>query len=390
MPGPNTASPTVVVAEDEPTMRAALTALFDMNGAPRLVGVAADTEEAIWLVHALRPDVALLDVRMPGGGAARVARAIRDGALPTRVLALSGHEDRAFVLEMLRAGAAGYLVKGTPARDIFDAIAKVARGESVVSPELTSGVVDELAVWLGREEREEEDRRRRAQFVEDIVTGDGLTIEVQPIVSLTQRTTIGSEALSRFSVRPDEGPQYWFSEARHVGLLERLEMAAARAAVSLIDRLPSDEFLALNLSPASVMASMAGDAFADVQAERLVIEITEHAPVENYEELAQALTAFRAHGGRLAVDDAGAGFASLQHILQLCPDFIKLDIGLTRGIETDRARRALAAGLISFASELGATVIAEGVETEEQLRALVDLGVGCGQGYHLGRPGPIA
>lgn len=387
---PNTAGPTVVVAEDDPTMRAALTALFDMRDAPRLVGVAADTDEAIWLVHSLRPDVALLDVRMPGGGAARVAREIRDGALPTRVLALSGHDDRSFVLEMLRAGAAGYLVKGTPARDIFGAIARVAHGESALSPELTSGVVDELAAWLGREERDDEDRRRRRQLVEDILADGGPTIVVQPVVNLARRTTIGREALSRFSARSDEGPQYWFSEARDVGLLGRLEMMAARAAVALIDRLPSDEFLALNLSPDSVMTSMQEDAFANAPAERLVIEITEHAPVENYEELAATLGAFRSRGGRLAVDDAGAGFASLQHILQLRPDFIKLDIGLTRGIETDRARRALAAGLISFANELGATVIAEGIETEEQLRALVELGVGCGQGYHLGRPGPIA
>jgi EAL domain-containing protein (putative c-di-GMP-specific phosphodiesterase class I) len=318
-----------------------------------------------------------------------VARVIRDETLPTRVLALSAYEDRSLLLEMLRAGASGYLVKGTRSREIFDAIGRVAGGESVVSPELTSGVVDELALWLEREDRIDQDLRRRAGQVEDLLTGDALSIVFQPIVSLSRRAPVGCEALSRFGVRPEEGPQYWFSEARQVGLLEELEIAAARAAVSRTEQLPPDGFLALNLSPGSAIAITEGNALGTLPANRLVIEITEHAPVEDYDGLARALEAFRFRGGRLAVDDAGAGFASLRHILQLRPDFIKLDIGLTRGIESDHARRALAAGLTSFAAELGAVVIAEGIETEEQVEALVELGVACGQGYHLGEPGSI-
>ena len=120
-----------------------------------------------------------------------------------------------------------------------------------------------------------------------------------------------------------------------------------------------------------------------------MIEITEHAPVADYDALAQAIRPLRAHGVRLAVDDAGAGFASLRHILRLSPDVIKLDRALTAEIDSDAPREALAAALILFASRIGSTVVAEGIEREEELRTLRNLGVLYGQGYYLARPLPV-
>jgi EAL domain-containing protein (putative c-di-GMP-specific phosphodiesterase class I) len=93
---------------------------------------------------------------------------------------------------------------------------------------------------------------------------------------------------------------------------------------------------------------------------------------------------------RIAVDDAGAGYASFRHILNLAPDLIKLDVFLTQNIHTDRARRALAAALIRFSEETGSKIIAEGVETTLQLKVLRELGVTKAQGYLLGRPMPLA
>ncbi len=122
----------------------------------------------------------------------------------------------------------------------------------------------------------------------------------------------------------------------------------------------------------------------------MVVEITEAAPIDDYDQFAGSLRRVRRLGVRLAVDDAGAGFASLRHILNLVPDLIKLDGTLIAGIEGDRARQALAAGLISFAEVLGASIIAEGIESEGQLAALRALGVECGQGYFLARPQPLA
>src|SRR5262249_15808220 len=124
-------------------------------------------------------------------------------------------------------------------------------------------------------------------------------------------------------------------------------------------------------------------------ASRIVVEVTEHMPVEDYNALNRALERVRALGVRLAIDDAGAGFASLRHILQLAPDFVKLDRTLIDDIERDRSHQALAAGLISFAKKIEATIVAEGIERKAQLRALRDLGVSCGQGFLLARPAPL-
>lgn len=116
----------------------------------------------------------------------------------------------------------------------------------------------------------------------------------------------------------------------------------------------------------------------------MVLEVTEHAAVDDYQALAEGLRDIRTAGGRLAIDDAGAGFASLRHIVRLTPEIIKLDIPLTRGIHADRIRRALASALISFASEVGAAIVAEGVETPEEVDALLALRVRYAQGYLKG------
>jgi EAL domain-containing protein (putative c-di-GMP-specific phosphodiesterase class I) len=120
-----------------------------------------------------------------------------------------------------------------------------------------------------------------------------------------------------------------------------------------------------------------------------VIEITEHARVDNYDELTYALDNLRAHGARIAVDDAGAGYASLQHILRLRPEIIKLDLTITRNVDSDPIRRALTAALVGFAREIGASIVAEGIETADEVNTLKHLGVPSGQGYHLGYPAPI-
>jgi EAL domain-containing protein (putative c-di-GMP-specific phosphodiesterase class I) len=161
-----------------------------------------------------------------------------------------------------------------------------------------------------------------------------------------------------------------------------------RAAVARFADLPAQAYLSVNVSPATVVTGRVGEVVAEVPGERLVVELTEHARVADYDELADALKPLRTRGARVAVDDAGAGFAGLVHILRLVPDIIKLDIGLTRGIDQDPVRRALALSLVGFARDTGAGIVAEGIETAQELEALRDLGITWGQGYFLARPGP--
>lgn len=231
--------------------------------------------------------------------------------------------------------------------------------------------------------------REAEQRIRAALEGGVLSMVFQPIMDLATERVSGLEALARFQTNPPRPPNVWFEEARSVGLQHELELLAVLLALGHLDRIPRMHPLSVNLSPTTIMTPMFREVFAQHQVDRVVLEVTEHAPVEDYDRLQRALSWFREGGGRLAVDDAGAGFASLRHILALKPDIIKLDITLTRGIDKDHALRALARALISFAGDIGALIIAEGIETVEEIEALLDLGVRYGQGYRLGRPAPL-
>lgn len=206
----------------------------------------------------------------------------------------------------------------------------------------------------------------------------------QPIVALQGGSVVGYEALTRFSGH--QLPALAFAAATRAGLGIELEAATLARAVAAADVLPAEAFLSLNASPTFIGSGELGRILTG-QTRPIVLEITEHEPIADYTALRRSLAAL-APQVRLAVDDAGAGFASFRHILELAPDFVKLDIGLVRGIATDPARQALVAGMAFFASERHLRLIAEGIETEAELEAVRRLGVELGQGFLLGRPQP--
>jgi EAL domain-containing protein (putative c-di-GMP-specific phosphodiesterase class I) len=227
-----------------------------------------------------------------------------------------------------------------------------------------------------------------AERVRDVL--DHLTTVFQPVVDLHERRVVGVEALTRFPPQPPMTVDEWFRAAADAGMSPDLEVAALYTAFDTAGELRSDRFLAVNVSPSVAETPAFLEAVAhNFDPARLVIEITEHAPVDDYRQLAGALRPLRNAGARLAIDDAGAGFASLRHVLRLSPDFIKLDLSLVHHIDADPVRRALATSLITFAGEVGATIVAEGIETRFELETLIALGVRYGQGFHLGRPGAL-
>jgi signal transduction histidine kinase len=142
----------VLVAEDEEAVREALVDLLSSDAAIEVVGAAKDTDEAIQMAIDSKPDVALVDVKMPGGGGARAAREIRANSPQTHVVALSAYEDRRTVLEMLRAGVVGYVVKGTSADEILRTVRRSLRGQGSLSVEVTADVIHELVALLDRSE----------------------------------------------------------------------------------------------------------------------------------------------------------------------------------------------------------------------------------------------
>lgn len=212
----------------------------------------------------------------------------------------------------------------------------------------------------------------------------------QPIVAVNDGHVVGVEALSRFVTEPVRPPDRWFAEAAEVGLGSALELTAVRAALNSVRLLPAG-YISVNLSPDTIVSEAFRTllAEADFPARRLVVELTEQVMVDEYSRLRVALDDMRATGVRLAVDDTGAGYASLQHVLELRPDVIKLDQGIVRGIDGDPVRYALAVALAEFGAQAGAQVVAEGVETEGEFHAVRNAGIPCVQGFLVARPASL-
>jgi EAL domain-containing protein (putative c-di-GMP-specific phosphodiesterase class I) len=245
-----------------------------------------------------------------------------------------------------------------------------------------------VADQLDREQLESEKRRLEWSRIRSILDRDDVDVEFQPVFDLVDWKIVSLEALARFWTEPMRSPSVWFAEAAEVGLGVELELAAIRSALQRLDDFPPDVALALNVSPTTALEPRFCELLLDV-ADRVVIEITEHAQVDDYEALSDALAPLRARGAQLAIDDVGAGFANLRHILRLAPDLVKLDLSLTQEISRDPAREALASSLVGFAEGVGAAIVAEGISSDEDLAMLRSLGVDYGQGYHLARPSAL-
>jgi PAS domain S-box-containing protein len=210
----------------------------------------------------------------------------------------------------------------------------------------------------------------------------------QPICHLGTGEIVGAEALTRFVSSPLRSPDEWFVEADSDGRGPELEFLALETAMLAAADLPAYLYIAVNLSPSACLDPRLSEILRDsgLKPARIVIELTERSAVADYERLAAALAPLRSAGLRIAVDDVGAGFSSMRHILRLSPELIKLDRTIVAGIDKDPNQRALCAAMVSFSSQIGASLVAEGIETNAELTAVTELGVNAGQGYLLGRP----
>jgi EAL domain-containing protein (putative c-di-GMP-specific phosphodiesterase class I) len=237
-----------------------------------------------------------------------------------------------------------------------------------------------------------EERDRMRSVLDAIVAGHGRHPVLQPIVDLVSGRAVAAEGLTRFTASSPAAAEgrttaQWFDDAARLGMREALELATAAAVLDLLERcVPDHAAVSVNLSPQTLVSDRLTALLAGRPLHRVLLEMTEHAPVADYAALRRAVEPFRAQGLRLAVDDAGAGYASLQHVLHVRPDLIKIDMALVRGADGDLPRRTLLTALADFAEATGCRLVAEGVETEGELRAVAACGVHLAQGYLLGRP----
>jgi EAL domain-containing protein (putative c-di-GMP-specific phosphodiesterase class I) len=243
-----------------------------------------------------------------------------------------------------------------------------------------------LAARICEVQSAEKAQMRRAGQIQSAMTAGAPRMVYQPVYRLTTGALVGVECLSRFDMKPHRGPDEWFNTAYDVGLGGKLELRAIEKSLPALERFPASVFLGLNSSPGLISSGELAPLLKGVDLSRIVLEITEHAIVSDYESLTAALLPLRDRGLRLAIDDVGAGYASMRHIVNLHPEMIKLDISLVRNIDTDHNLRSLAKALITFARDIGSIISAEGVETAGELEVLRSLGVEKAQGFYLGKP----
>ena len=234
-----------------------------------------------------------------------------------------------------------------------------------------------------------DEREELRQRIRSIIDREAFDIAFQPVLALDSGMVVGFEALARFHDSLSKSPDRWFGEALQADLSFELEMAVMRKALASLSQLPRNTYIAINVSPQTAASPELARLCTRHAADRIVLEITEHSSVEDYLVLGERARALRDMGVHLAIDDAGAGFASLRHVLRLEPDLIKLDKSITRNIDKRVRHQSLAAALLTFARGTSASIVAEGIETAEELATLKRLGVPYGQGYFLGRPGKL-
>lgn len=250
---------------------------------------------------------------------------------------------------------------------------------------------------VGRVLREQERRRAASDTaaaedtvarIRSVLADEALLTTFQPIRELTGGKVVCAEALTRFISEEDGSPEPWFRDAASVGLLRELDLAALERALDTAKRLPRNVDVSFNLCPDTCLEPRILGMFkrSGLGMQRIIIEITERTVVEDYGRLLDALAPLRQAGIRIAVDDMGAGFASMRHVLILRPELIKIDRGIISGINADTWQQAFGAAMVAFARETGSAVIAEGIETSEELAAVAALGMFAGQGYLLGSP----
>ncbi|TML20249.1 MAG: EAL domain-containing response regulator [Actinobacteria bacterium] len=383
----------VLIVDDADSNVLLLTRILRAAGVTQVHGF-TDPFAALSAYRELEPDAVLLDLHMPGMDGIELIGRLRastsaDGFVP--LVVLMADVSAASKRRVLEAGANDFLVKP------FDNLEVVLRVQNLLETRALHCRVQEhnlalrrnLARQIARERRVEEVRRLRTDRIRRVLLDDRLSMVYQPIRDLHAGTVVGFEALARIAELPQRPPDHWFREATEVGLGTELELRAVERGVCALESLPAEIFVTVNTSADVAITDALVECLAAVPAERVVVELTEHAHIEDYTRTIDALGLLRQQGVRIAVDDAGAGYSSLQHILMLRPDMVKLDRSLIAGINTDRAKRALTKSMVGFVAEIAAVLIAEGIEEPEELAVLRDLGVEWGQGYHLGRPAQL-
>ena len=365
----------VLFVDDEPSITTALRRV--LSSEPFDVAEANTVADAFTLMAEHEYDIVVSDELMPDMSGSEFLRQVRTGHPYTVRILLTGKASLDTAIQAVnRAGIFRFLQKPCSAQELIESLrdAVVHRNERVLAPPTLLPPPDNLSIELGA-------RYERAL--------KGLWMAVQPVVSMPARSIYAYECLVRSSEPsiPHGGAFVELAERLHRSV--DLDRHIRRHVAAMIEKDPEACTVLVNLHPSSLDDADLFDPDAPLSrcAERVVLEITERASLHDLNGAREKVTALRALGYRIAVDDLGAGYAGLTSLVLLHPEIVKIDMELVRGIHNSPTKSKLVSAVITLCRELGAQVIAEGIETLDEAAALEALGCGLLQGYFFARPG---
>lgn len=383
----------VLVVDDAPSNVLLLERMLTGAGVGHVTSL-TDSRLVAEYCQSWNPDLILLDLHMPHMDGVSVLNMLQatlpeESFVPT--LVLTADATPVAKEQALVAGAKDFVTKPFDRSEVLLRVRNLleTRALHVRLQRHRAVLQSQLDRRMAKDRRAAAQRREQFKRIRTMLRSPELSMVFQSVCELDGGAVVGVEALARFDCTPYRPPNEWFAEADEVGLGVQLELLAVNRAIVQFGMLDAPCFMALNVSPAAAISEELHQVLSLIPADRVVLEITEHSQIDDYVPLQRALEDLRRLGVRVAVDDAGVGYAGLQHILRLEPDIIKLDLELTHGVHNDPARRALALAMVRFAADVGAALIAEGIETQADLDVLRDLGIHWGQGYHLARPADL-
>ena len=370
----STARGHVLVVEDDEAVRHLFVEVLHLAGYATAEADSVATAAAV--LDRGDPEIIciVLDGRLPDGHGLDLLHRVRGDrnseTLP--VIVVTGDDDPSSEIAGLDAGATDFLVKPVSPE------ALVARVGAHLRDRAAWLTMLDAAVTTARHDVGDH------SALDAIIDSGAFQSVFQPIVDLQDGRNAGYEALTRF----DDGssPELRFAEASAIGRGFDLELATLASAIDSANRLPDDVYVSLNVTPGLLTPGSGGlQTLLETAPCQVVLEITEREAIDDYDIVRSALSGF-VPTVQLSIDDAGAGFASLRHVVMLQPDFVKLDRTWVSGIHVEPTKQAMVAGLVHFANATGCILVAEGIEADAERSMLVELGVHYGQGYLLGRP----
>jgi len=370
-------SKTILIVDDEPAISQLLSILLGSHG--YATKIALTGRQALEYIS---PDIdlVLLDKILPDSEGIKVFQQLKSNA-QTRdipIIIISGNQNKSDRIESLYLGAEDYLTKPFEPEELFARMDVIFRRHHARPMDDDYNRHQETICELRR-----------------IINEEDINVCFQPIFLLKPMRLLGLEMLSRpHTMSPMSSPEIFFKNALKYGVYHEVEMIGWRKALKMAaDRFDGRQKLFLNCDPYLVESdkfSTVKDMFYRIgmSCNEIFLEVTERSAVIAFDVFYERLREYREDGFKIAVDDLGAGYSSLESIIELRPEAVKLDRRIVNGVHGDPYKRSIVKLFVSFCRENNIICVAEGIETKEDLDALIESGVDAGQGYYLCRPTP--